>query len=441
MADGRLRSNVSCPDLDPDCAAAYSFVSLQRLFTVAEELAIASLSEKASGTMKIAGLILLGSVSLVLVLANPNPGILAGDAVSEAERSRVGDSAFATRHPSKRGELVRKYGGSDESEAAVDDALKWLAEHQMADGGWNFDYRGGRCAGRCDHAGTMDTARNAATAMALLSMLGAGQTHEEGKYAKQVAAGLKYLLENIKVQDDRGTFEEPGGNMYSHGLATLALCEAYGMTRDSKLLDPAKSAINHIIYAQDPIGGGWRYQPRQPGDTSVLGWQLAALRSGQTAHLNVPADTLKGANGFLDTVSTDDGASYGYTVPGAGSATTCIGLWSRMQLGWPHDKPALVQAMALVSQRGMSARNSYYNYYATQAAFQYGDKPWETWNQPMRDFLVERQSKDGHAKGSWFIGGDHHGSERAGRLYCTFMATMVLEVYYRYPRLYEANAK
>lgn len=66
--------------------------------------------------------------------------------------------------------------------------------------------------------------------------------------------------------------------MYSHGIASIVLCEAYAMTHDKGLYTPAQQAINFICYAQDPIGGGWRYSPRQKGDTSVVGWQIMAAQ-------------------------------------------------------------------------------------------------------------------------------------------------------------------
>ena len=86
--------------------------------------------------------------------------------------------------------------------------------------------------------------------------------------------------------------EEPGGRMYSHGLCSIALCEAYVMTRDKTLLQPAQLSLNHISYAQDPVGGGWRYTPRQPGDTSVFGWQLMALKTGHSSYLKVKPETV-----------------------------------------------------------------------------------------------------------------------------------------------------
>ena len=95
--------------------------------------------------------------------------------------------------------------------------------------------------------------------------------------------------------------------MYGHGLASIALCEAYGMTKDTGLAEPAQHAVNFIVYAQDPVGGGWRYTPHQPGDTSVLGWQLMALKSAHMAYLNVPPKTIKGAVNFLNSVQGESG--------------------------------------------------------------------------------------------------------------------------------------
>ena len=95
----------------------------------------------------------------------------------------------------KRDEVaVEKYGGSAGSEAAVAAALEWLAEHQLHDGGWDFDHTKGQCRGRCTHPGSIPPSRNGATAMALLPFLGAGQTHKEGKYKETVERGLAYLV-------------------------------------------------------------------------------------------------------------------------------------------------------------------------------------------------------------------------------------------------------
>jgi hypothetical protein len=333
-------------------------------------------------------------------------------------------------------------GGTPASEAAVALALEWLANHQLPDGGWNYDHRLGACNARCGNGGSLTDCRTGATAQALLPFLGAGQTHKVGKYKKQVAAGLYFLTQQMKLRTQLGLqcgdLAQGGGNMYSHGMAAIVLCEAYGMTQDKGLMMPAQLSLNHIVYAQDPVGGGWRYAPRTPGDTSVVGWQLMALKSGHLAYLQVPPQTISGANKFLDSVMSDY-SYYGYTDPGRGQATTAIGLLCRMYLGWKKDHPGIEKGIQFLSQTGPSKGNMYYNYYATQCLRHYEGEHWDKWNVKMRDQLVNSQEKAGHLRGSWHMNGDH-GSDRGGRLYCTSMATMILEVYYRHMPLYGKQA-
>ncbi|MCR9115631.1 MAG: terpene cyclase/mutase family protein [bacterium] len=335
-----------------------------------------------------------------------------------------------------RGSAVAKYGGSKGSEAAVAAALKWIAEHQYPDGGWSFDHSRGSCAGQCRNAGTMAEARRGATAMALLPFLGAGQTHLEGDYKETVRRGLLYL---ISQQKSDGSFHEGGGRMYSHGLAAICMTEAYAMTHDRDLERPAQASLNFITAAQDPVGGGWRYSPKQAGDTSAVGWQIMALKSGHMGYLVVPPNTVKGATAFLDSVSQESGAYYGYTGPGKGSATTAVGLLCRMYLGWKQDNPALERGVQYLDKTGPSATNMYFNYYATQVMRQYGGDPWEKWNNKMRDQLVNSQEKKGHENGSWYFNGGH-GATHGGRLYNTSMSTMTLEVYYRHLPIYRKQA-
>jgi len=122
---------------------------------------------------------------------------------------------FANRDAESRAKMVTKFGGSEESEKAVELALKWIVEHQRPDGGWSFDHRHGRCQGRCVNPGSASDARLGATGLALLPLLGAGQTHKEGQYKTSVRAGLYYLASKQKAD---GSFHESQGSMYSHGI-------------------------------------------------------------------------------------------------------------------------------------------------------------------------------------------------------------------------------
>jgi hypothetical protein len=331
-------------------------------------------------------------------------------------------------NPAARAQLLAQGGGNKASEDAVALALAWLASQQMPDGGWSFDFGAS--------GGTLKTGRNGATGLALLPFLGAGQTHREGKYKRTVQGGLYYLSMNMKKD---GSLID-GGNMYSHGIASIALAEGYAMTQDKGLHAPAQMACNFIMSAQDKVGGGWRYSPGQAGDTSVVGWQLMALKSGHMGYLAINPQTVAGATNFLNTVQSNSGGNYGYTGPGQGQATTAVGLLCRMYLGWKKDHPGIEKGIEFLDKTGPSKGNMYYNYYATQVMHHYEGEQWKKWNGVMRDFLVNTQEKaNGPLQGSWLLKGDH-GSERGGRLYCTAMACMTLEVYYRHLPLYKKQS-
>ena len=331
-------------------------------------------------------------------------------------------------NPAARKQMVAQGGGNAASENAVTMALEWLVRQQLPDGDWDFCSPGS--------AGELKNARNGATGLALLPFLGAGQTQKEGKFKENVKGGLYFLASHMKPT---GSLHD-GGTMYSHGICSIALAEAYAMTQERSLQAPAQASLNFIMAAQDKVGGGWRYNPGQPGDTSAVGWQLMALKSGHMGYLAINPNTIKGAEHFLNSVQSDGGAKYGYTNPGAGQATTAVGLLCRMYLGWKKDNASLEKGVQYLSKTGPSKGNMYFNYYATQVMHHWEGDLWKKWNEEMRDYLVNSQVKQGPHKGSWDFGKGDHGSDRGGRIYCTAMAAMTLEVYYRHLPIYRKQA-
>jgi hypothetical protein len=349
-------------------------------------------------------------------------------------------------------------GGTQRSEEAVEAGLAWLAEHQFADGGWRFNLEEHpRCAGYCRDSGSYDTT-TAATGLALLSFLGAGYTHQEGKYAEVVSRGLYYLEHRMEITDRGGDLRDNGPDdlfdglaggvgrrrrdrddtMYSHGIASIALIEAYAMTGDPARRKPAQEAVTFIINAQYD-DGGWRYQPQGessgPGDMTVTGWQLMALKSAMLAGIEVPYEVWSGASDFVDSLASSDGSQYGYLRGQRGTvATDAIGLLCRMIGGWPRDARPLLKGAAKLSQQQPHLNNVYFIFYASQVLHHLGGPRWEKWNPRMREYLVETQAVDGHEAGSWYFDEQH--SSPGGRLYTTAMAIMSLEVYYRYMPLY-----
>jgi len=320
---------------------------------------------------------------------------------------------------------------------AVDRSLKWIAIHQMPDGGWSFDLEAcPSCLGKCSHSGTSKKDdRAGATALALLPFLGRGFTHRDGPYKKQVEAGIAFLVG--QAAKGNGKVYEKSGSLYSQGLAGIALSECYAMTKDPRLAAPTQAALNFIMQAQDPQGGGWRYSPRQPGDTSAVGWQIMALKSGNMAYLEVNPLTVKKAVEFLESVKGDDyGATYGYTSPGNRLGTSAVGLLCRMYLGWKKDNPGLQDGAARIAKAGPS-KDLYYDYYATQVMHHMEGEMWKTWDATMKKMLIDTQATNDHEAGSWHEGVDgDHGAHAAGRLYSTSLATLILEVYYRHLPLY-----
>lgn len=410
-------------------------------------------------------------------LTAPTPDMVAAPAPTVDLSSLLSTSAIASptdmslsvvagtgadgRTDAGKAALVAAKGGSPASEAAVARGLKWMAEHQNPDGSWSLVHTAGACRGRCDHPAKIPRTEDpfgdslaSATGLALLPFLGAGETHENGRYRRVIRNGLRALVRLGKVdKDNPGLSWADSGEMYSHGICTIALCEAYGLTKDPELRAPAQAAIAYLAYAQDPAGGGWRYRPQQAGDTSVTGWQIMALKSGVLAGLQAPRRVASRATSFLNSASADGGARYGYLaapepVPGEeatpynGTGTlSAVGLLCRMYLGWDHDDERLNRGVERLAKDGPRADNFYHNYYAAQAIFHHtgGVGPmWRDWNEKVRDQLVELQATRGHERGSWWIDGPHN--ERGGRLYATALATMTLEVYYRYLPLYQSEA-
>ncbi len=191
--------------------------------------------------------------------------VVPGTNVAGGQRSRPDEpnlqlnlgAALTGRSGELKQRLLGEAGGNEGSELAVQLALAWLSEHQEADGSWRLDFPA-QCGGRCGGPGSKSPARNAATALALLPFLGNGHTHKDGPYAEVVGLGLQYLKENIRQEPAGGSFMDEG-QMYSHGLATIAVCEALAMSQDRSLLPVARSSIDFIVAAQNVEQGGWRY--------------------------------------------------------------------------------------------------------------------------------------------------------------------------------------
>ena len=367
--------------------------------------------------------------------------------------------AFEQRSPEMRSEKAKSRGGSTGSERAVEMGLDYLARQQLPDGRWSLQQVAvGGTAADAASGGQMQ-ADTAATGLSLLCFLGAGYTHTEGKYRDTVAAGLAQLVEHQKQNGDLFAGGSKYVWFYSHGIAAIALCEAYGMTGDPELRGPAQKSLDFIIASQHPVHGGWRYAPQTGSDTSVSGWQMMALKSGELAGLDVKPETYARVVQWLNTAQggSGGGSRYSYRpesqIPHqreASLAMTAEGLLMRLYTGWQRTNPAMVAGAAHLRQnlpsigtRQEPERDAYYWYYATQVMFQVQGEAWNAWNERLRGLLINSQTQSGPLAGSWDPRGpvpDRWGRE-AGRIYVTAMHLLMLEVYYRHLPLYQTLEK
>ncbi len=348
--------------------------------------------------------------------------------------------------------------GDPQTEKAIDLGLAFLARNQLPDGRWtlaHFAEQDGRPTMLSD---------TAATALAILAFQGAGYNHQQYKYQEVVSNGLKFLLSNQAENGDLYVVQGGLNNgpvwLYSHAIATLALCEAYGMTQDPALQEQTQKAVDFVVAAQQADRGGWRYQPGRDSDTSVSGWMLQALESGRRAELTIPTETYDKVRDWLkESADPDSQHLYRYNpyvdqadrrVAHGFSPTpsmTSVGLLMRLYTGWKPSETRTVKGADYLKeylpslgrdQDGKNQRDTYYWYYGTQVMYHMGGEHWQAWHDRLHPLLIKSQQVEGELAGSWSPANDRWGAF-AGRLYVTTMNLLSLEVHYRHLPLYDVG--
>lgn len=366
-----------------------------------------------------------------LVVPNLSPTLTKSDlliptSVSNGLRGRTGPMKDA---------LLKAFGGTGGTEDAVQAGLKWLARNQRSDGAWSL-------VGPYSEGGVSEN-KPAATAMALLAFMGAGNTHKTGPYKDNVLKGIGIIK---KLQDKDGFFADQAvGNQrtYAQAQCTIAICELYGMTGDADLREIAQKAIRYAEKAQSK-SGGWRYQPREGEDTCVTGWYVMALISARMAGLDVDSEVLERVHKFLDAVQRygrsnkvdPNGERYAYqTYSSSTPSMTAEGMLCRLYLGWNTQDPRIESGAEFLCSQPISTDKGrisyYYWYYASTTLHHIGGSPWKEWNDTMKEVLPAMQITSGKEKGSWPSTGDPN-EGGGGRLYATCFSIYCLESYYRH---------
>jgi hypothetical protein len=448
----RLGDRLAASARGPAMAAAADVgegdnaVDVEELSSLAEAGVVAGgLSARERGDAPVA-MIVPQPLDRVAAVTLPVEGRVREIAIPFARRSRASRDARGREQPAS--ELAIREKTRVAADAMVDRGLDFLARAQQPDGRWQLGAFPGSTAADTPKL-SCDTA---ATGLAILSFLGAGHDHFGGEHRDTVRRGLEFLLAVQKADGDlylpSDKLSDSCAWLYSHGIATMALCEAVGMTGDPLVKPAAARACDFIITSQHPSRGGWRYTPRSDADLSVSGWMLVALRSGRLAGVDVEPRAFDGVKALLNASAiTGDAARYHYNPrspqqrPSQLSAgcMTAVGTLMRLHTGWTASDPRVQQsARALAAIRptyGTSrtkekTRDCYLWYYASQVFVHTGGEEWTDWYDQLASTLEQTQERAGPAAGSWDPLGaipDRWG-QYGGRIYVTALHLLALEV-------------
>lgn len=361
-------------------------------------------------------------------------------------------SAYSNRFGPAKAEALERFGGTDETERAVRDGLRYLASIQHQ-GGWWGDRR--------DYDGKYGFVYVGKTALCVLAFLGAGHSPTSNtEYSDHVRRAVEHLL---SLQEERtGAFGR--SSCYGHGIATYAIAECYGMTKDEALVRPLEDALAWILANQGPRRdarnrGGWGYF--SPGlraedsfaRMSVSAWMIMALESARMSGIVLPDDALPAARQYLELSFDRENGWFRYnhnpqrlrsgwpTLP----ASTPAGAFCLMLLGVDAaDERVAVATEYTVERRPRDYRrygddafvlrgqgNVYFWYYGSLCCFLKGGEAWQQWNERLSTVLPQAQSDDGSFR-PIDVYAEEAGDDDRDRSYTTAMCVLSLEVYYRY---------
>jgi len=326
-----------------------------------------------------------------------------------------------------------RFGATRDTAAAVEAALQWLVTNQEENGSWDASlHRAGvdRQVDGQQRSSTGINADNGITGLALLALLGDGNTHLVGPRREAVQHGLEYLLGQQAANGSLAGNATMFARMYCHAMATVAVCEAYAMTLDERLQRCAERAIEYTLGCQDIVTGGWRYQRSDPGDMSQFGWQVLALQSAQQAGISTPPERQRLMSKFLLSCNTGLKRGLASYRPGFG-ATAAMTAESMACRGWldVQNKPEqLTEGTQYLLKRLPSTEQPdfYYWYYGSLSLRVVGGEPWERWADALTQTLPRMQRSDG----SWSAMTKWAGY--GGTVYSTAMGALCLESFYRY---------
>ena len=349
---------------------------------------------------------------------------------------------------------------------AVADGLRMLSIMQRADGSWGVEI----VPDKWEQWQTKDFQwlKVSVSSLALLAFLGEGdtwltdeKTGARSLYADRIQRGIAWLM---KQQDaESGRFGPSADNtdrsmynhlLYNHGLATLAMCEAAGLSGDGVVRESAQKAVNLILKTQTR-DGGWNFAGDPNGDAEVplSAWNVQALYAAREAGLQVSEDAFKRALEFYrkTTLIEKGEPRVSWSIKNDDKVNRLsllsVSLMTRQLLGDdPRSGDLGLLAIKIqdtsvnvVKEWGVGwqpkgarsdddARAKYdpfHIYFATYGMFFRGGKDWAVWSEAMRKAVTEFQDSDG----CWRCNDVF--TRQAGFAYSTALGVLTLQAYYR----------
>jgi hypothetical protein len=306
-------------------------------------------------------------------------------------------------------------------------SLNYLAGTQKEDGSWSGDQSGPGITGIC-----------------VMAFMASGEDPDFGPYATHIRKALRSII--LSQDATTGHISGAGhGPMYHHGLALLALSEAYGVVNERLLWEGSEVplaerrtigqalelAVRCALTAQKKNAwGAWRYSPdSQDADTTVSGTVLMGLLGAKNAGIEVPNEAVDKALDFFrintlqnGNVSYQPGQSHGNGITRTAIGTLVYAVGKRKDL---PEYQAAAESIKRRMDQDVTDHPFYYRYYMAQALFHSDAEAWKVWNQRIVRRLQKMQEEDG----SFY---SNH-----GRAYGTGMSVLALALNYRLLPVYE----
>ncbi|MCA8913687.1 MAG: HEAT repeat domain-containing protein [Planctomycetes bacterium] len=392
---------------------------------------------------------------------------LGGGQPSASNHPAAGSGLFRNRNGESKKAAIQEHGGGTDTENSVNLGLEYLAKKQEYNGSWDPNEGFKR---RPSWATSDNGYRGAVTALCTLPFLAAGNAPDSGPFQKNVRRAVDWLLSQ-QTSDGCVAYKNQS-QMYTHTVATLVLCETYGMCGDEEIGNAAERAVRFLERSQG-VGGGWDYKgyvtstggELERNDLSISGWAALAFKSARAVGIKVNQTNWNSLAGLYDRYSLESGETY-YADRDSGSIAGTrkgigmvgVGLTARVVLDAERFETRNFAAERMLlentpdwerfSDPSPDSSNPNYTtfygwYYGTLGMFLLNDgrgPAWDKWNKALKKQLLDNQQLRGNRKGSWEAADSWIGPIM-GDFYSTALSVLCLEVYYRYNTIHRPDSE